>query len=179
MNKAIAVVGANFGDCGKGLVTDFLCARENATLVVRYNGGSQAGHTVLTPEGYRHVFSHFGSGTFLNVPTFLSHFVVVNPVLFHREFIDFEMLGSGAKVCVYADLNCRVTTPVDMLINQALEDRRGHGRHGSCGVGFNETIERSMNPMYDLRFRDLRDPDARLEKIRDEWLPWRLKNLGL
>lgn len=179
MTRAIAVVGANFGDEGKGLLTDFLCHRESASLVVRYNGGAQAGHTVVTPEGLRHVFSHFGSGTFLGVPTLLSRFVVVNPAVFHREFTDLEMLGVGAKLHVYADLNCLVTTPIDMLVNQALEDSRGHQRHGSCGVGFNETIERSCDPLYRLRFRDLREPDAILDRIHKYWLPTRLQALGL
>jgi adenylosuccinate synthase len=179
MNKAFAVVGANFGDEGKGLTTDYLCHRENATLVVRFNGGAQAGHTVVTPKLERHVFSHFGSGTFLGVPTYLSSFFVVNPAIFHREHIDLEMLGVGGKLCVYADLNCRVTTPIDALINQALEDSRGHRRHGSCGMGFNETIERCTHPIYDLRFRDLRNPDDILDRIRNDWLPSRLLELGL
>lgn len=179
MKRAIAVVGSSYGDEGKGVTTDFLCHRESASLVVRYNGGAQAGHTVVTPEGLRHVFSHIGSGTFLGVPTLLSRFVVLNPAVFHREFTDLEMLGVGAKLSVFADLDCRVSTLADMLINQALEDSRGHQRHGSCGVGFNETVERSTHPEFDLRFRDLRNPDAKLEKIYKEWVPLRLKALGL
>ena len=78
------VIGANFGDEGKGLVTDYLCS-QGAGVVVRFNGGAQAGHTVVTPEGERHVFRHFGSGTFLGVPTFLSQFFVCNPILFFEE----------------------------------------------------------------------------------------------
>lgn len=179
MRKAVAVVGANFGDCGKGLVTDFLCDRDRASLVVRYNGGCNAGHTVVLSNGTRHVFSHLGSGTFAGVPTLLSSFVVVNPAMFHREFTDLKMLGVGAKLSVYADLDCLVTTPIDMLINQELEDSRGHQRHGSCGVGFNETIERSAHPGYCLRFRDLRQPDAIIEAIVHSWLPDRLQALGL
>lgn len=80
---ARVVIGANFGDEGKGLVTDWLCA-QGAGVVVRFNGGAQAGHTVETPEG-RHVFHHLGSGTFCNVPTYLSQYFICNPILFLHE----------------------------------------------------------------------------------------------
>ena len=48
--KAYAVIGANYGDEGKGLVTDYLCRQVEHPLVIRYNGGCQAGHTVASPE---------------------------------------------------------------------------------------------------------------------------------
>ncbi len=75
-----AVIGANFGDEGKGLITDYL-AQTGGDVVVRFNGGAQAGHTVVTPEGRRHVFSHFGSGSFAELPTFFSQHTIVNPIL--------------------------------------------------------------------------------------------------
>src|SRR5580698_7114906 len=85
--SAYAVIGANFGDEGKGLITDFLCSQLDDCLVVRFNGGAQAGHTVVTLRG-RHVFHHFGSGTFNDSPTFLSRFFVVNPLLWEKEHIE-------------------------------------------------------------------------------------------
>ncbi len=76
MSKVIAVIGAGYGDEGKGLMTDYFSSQYDDAVVIRSNGGAQAGHTVVTPEGQRHVFSHFGSGTFNGSPTFLSrHFV--------------------------------------------------------------------------------------------------------
>ena len=42
--KASIVIGANYGDEGKGLMTDYLCRKHNADVVVRFNGGAQAGH---------------------------------------------------------------------------------------------------------------------------------------
>ena len=57
-----AIIGANYGDEGKGLATDYLTGPDS--LVVRFNGGAQAGHTVCTPSGQRHVFSHIGAGSF-------------------------------------------------------------------------------------------------------------------
>ena len=64
MKHAKTVIGANYGDEGKGLTTDYFAAEHGSdALVVRFNGGAQAGHTVTTPDGGRHVFSHFGSGS--------------------------------------------------------------------------------------------------------------------
>jgi adenylosuccinate synthase len=150
--RARAVIGASFGDEGKGLVTDYLCS-QGAGMVVRYNGGAQAGHTVVTPEGDRHVFSHIGSGSFLGVPTFLSQFFVCNPILFAKEITKLKQLG--IEPTVYAHPNCLVTTFADMMINQTIEDARGNSRHGSCGVGFAETIARSELPELKITLSDL------------------------
>ena len=146
--RARAVIGANFGDEGKGLVTDYL-ASTGGDVVVRFNGGCQAGHTVVTPEGQRHVFSHFGSGSFVGLPTFFSQHTIINPVLFLKELADIKHLGVSFKVYIHPD--ARVTTPWDMNKNQDLEVARligkiggvGDIRHGSCGVGIFETIKRN------------------------------------
>ena len=63
MKRAIITVGLGFGDEGKGATVDFLARRLEADLVVRYCGGSQAGHNVELPDGRRHTFSQFGAGT--------------------------------------------------------------------------------------------------------------------
>ena len=85
MNHAHVVIGANYGDEGKGLMTDYLADKYQAEVVVRFNGGAQAGHTVVTPAGQRHVFSHFGSATLSGSRTFLSKHFVANPILFLKE----------------------------------------------------------------------------------------------
>lgn len=179
--SAYAVIGANYGDEGKGLITDYLCRRENADLVVRFNGGAQAGHTVVTPEGLRHVFGHFGSGTLAGVPTFLSRFFVCNPALFVSELDRLMALpGFIATPKVHVDSDCLVTTPWDMMINQAVEKARGFDRHGSCGVGFGETIERSM--WFDpIKAGELGDKllRKRVNRILNEWLPLRAAELRL
>lgn len=151
--KARAVIGASFGDEGKGLITDYLCATQGAGMVVRFNGGAQAGHTVVTPDRQRHVFKHFGSGTFCGVPTFLSQFFTVNPILFFHELAELRRLGLAPVV--YAHPTCMVTTFADMLINQRLETARGAGRHGSVGVGISETWERNQVPELAITMADL------------------------
>lgn len=115
----------------------------------------------------------------MSVPTLLSRFFVLNPTWFRQELLDLEMLGVGAKLSVYADPDAMVSTPLDSLINIALEDKRGHQRHGSTGKGIHEAIERSSHPEFTLRFRDLRQPDEILERIQSQWLPARLAALGL
>lgn len=159
--RARAVIGANFGDEGKGLVVDWLCATQGAGIVVRYNGGSQAGHTVVIPGGTRHVFSHFGSGTFLGVPTFLSQFFVLNPIKFFDELDLLHKLG--VKPIVYAHPECVVTTFADMIINQRIENKRAGKRHGSCGLGVRETIERSTIPELKITMSDLWNASASLQ----------------
>lgn len=157
--RARVVIGANFGDEGKGLVTDWLC-RQGAGMVVRFNGGAQAGHTVVTPEGKRHVFSHFGSGTFSEVPTYLSEFFVVNPIMFTNELA--ELNGLGLAPVVYAHPKCVVTTFADMWINQQDEIKRGKNRHGSVGLGVNETVNRSAIPELRITMGDIWDNPGKL-----------------
>src|SRR5512145_1535019 len=92
--SATAILGANFGDEGKGLMTDCFAARApSRTLVVRTNGGAQAGHTVVTPSGRRHVFSHVGSGALSGAPTLLSRFFVSSPLLLEKEWPDLADLS--------------------------------------------------------------------------------------
>jgi len=133
------VVGLGYGDEGKGLTTDYLCLHNPQSLVVRFNGGHQAGHTVCMPEGKRHVFSNFGSGTLRGVPTYWSNFCTIHPPAIVKEFK--QLLSIGAKPVLFIDNLCLVTTPYDIVHNQNLEKGREQ-RHGSCGVGFGATIER-------------------------------------
>lgn len=156
--RARAVIGANFGDEGKGLVTDYLCATQGAGHVVRFNGGAQAGHTVEVGDT-RHVFHHFGSGALAGVPTFLSEDFICNPILFFKEQDDLRTLNVGHAI--YADPRCLITTFADMIINQRMEDARGDKRHGSCGVGIHETITR--NRVISLTIGDLWNKIGSLE----------------
>lgn len=177
-----AVIGAGYGDEGKGLITDYLASRSpSETTVVRFNGGAQAGHTVVTPEGHRHVFGHLGAGTFVGCPTHLSRFFIVNPILFNRELESLRAFGLRPAVTVHGD--ALVSTPIDMYINQKAELARGKGRHGSCGIGINETVTRSLShPSFRIVFADALFParlESKLEAIKRIWLPSRLAALGI
>jgi adenylosuccinate synthase len=144
---ADAVIGAGFGDEGKGLMADYFCSLQNPdkAIVARFNGGAQAGHTVVLPDGRRHVFSHFGAGTFQNVDTYLSNDFIVNPILFLKEL---DILKSSTRIFVGSE--CRITTPYDMLVNQCVETSR-IDRHGSCGVGIFETMTRDKEIKFSMK----------------------------
>ncbi len=176
--KAIAVIGANFGDEGKGLATDYFCSKLDNPIVVRFNGGANAGHTVVTPEGKRHVFHHIGSGSFAGTATFLSRFFVVNPFLFQKELDELDFLPN-----VLIDHRAPMTTPFDMLINQELEAYRGNFRHGSCGVGLGETMERiERRPEFATFAGDAFRPmelNRKLFDIGSQYVPLRLAELGV
>ena len=179
------VIGANFGDEGKGLMTDYFSSKTRIgimsrdSIVVRFNGGAQAGHTVVTPDGKRHIFNHFGSGTLAELPTYLSKHFIVNPIVFKREHAELKSLG--CLPITYVDSACLVTTPFDILINQIVESYRGDKKHGSCGLGINETIKRS-DGLQELNVSDFNDLDfvrKTLTRIRDIYVPTRLKDLGI
>ena len=189
MQEIKVVIGGNFGDEGKGLMTDYFAAEaENSgrkTLVICSNGGAQRGHTVVTPSGIRHVFHHFGSGALAGADTWLPRFFIVNPMIFMNEIE--ELAGKGVKFetsgmmgqKIFMDPECPVTTPFDMITNQILEENRGGNRHGSCGVGIWETLLRDgllLGEMADL-------PDSELYKYLDrecrEQLKRRLETSGI
>lgn len=181
------VIGANYGDEGKGLLTDYLVRQSGAKLVARFNGGAQAGHTVTT-DGQRHVFGHVGAGTFAGADTYLTSEFIVNPYLFAREMEMLDQKGFRPEILVRH--TARVTTIYDMAINAAIELSRGNNRHGSCGLGINETVTRDLfarqngEPGWTLSAGDVKTGSYRrvtkvLEKIHTEWVPLRLKQLGL
>lgn len=155
------VIGANYGDEGKGMVTNALARLLPAseTAVVRFNGGAQAGHTVELHSGHRHVFSHFGSGSLVGAATILSKHFLINPRVYHHESLELSHIRNDLHLDyppVYVSEECRVTMPTDVWVNRYLERIRGDGRHGSCGLGINETVTR-----YDVttapRLKALRD----------------------
>ena len=147
MKDIMIVIGANFGDCGKGLMTDYFSQKPNS-IVVCSNGGAQRGHTVTTPDGIRHVFHHFGSGTFTHASTYLSEDFIVNPIIFKQEYDELMKLGYIPNV--YINQDCMLTTPFDMMANQIIEENRGKNKHGSCGLGIFETIKRYKAGITDV-----------------------------
>lgn len=180
-NTAKVVIGANYGDEGKGLMTDYFAAQAANSVVVRFNGGCQAGHTVTTPDGRRHVFSHFSSGTFAGAATFLSKDFAVNPVLYFKER-PVLLAACGRVPTLYVDARAPVTTFYDMLLNQMVEDFRGAKRHGSCGMGFGETIGRTETGEFAVTVADLASTpelEEKLKAIRAVYIPERALELGL
>jgi adenylosuccinate synthase len=156
---AVAVVDLGFGDAGKGLVTDYLTRRLAATAVVRFNGGAQAGHNVVTPDGRHHTFAQLGAGSFVEgVETWLGPAVVVHPTALLVESARLE--GSGvpdplARVRLHDD--APLVTPLHQALGRLRELSRGARRHGSCGVGIGEVALELRRGEPALRAAHLRD----------------------
>lgn len=150
--KAQIVIGLGFGDEGKGITTDFLASKNPNSLVVRFSGGHQAGHTVHSLIGDKpvsHVFSQIGSGTFSGADTFYSRYCTFYPTAFLREYEAF-VEKAGFNPVVYVDPLAPVTTVYDVAFNRVTERKN---QHGSCGVGFAATVERHQ--MCKFHFQDL------------------------
>ena len=147
MNSVNVVCGTNFGDEGKGMVTNALTKlfEPQSVAVVRFNGGAQAGHSVQLESGHRHVFSHFGSGSLSGAATILSKYFIVNPKVYQLESMELSRIRDDLQLdypLVYVSKDCMVTMPTDVWVNRYLETVRGNGRHGSCGLGIDETVTR-------------------------------------
>lgn len=151
-----AVIGLAFGDEGKGLTTNYLCLQNPDALVVRYSGGQQAGHTVVS-DGKRHVFSNFGSGTFNGNPTYWSKYCTFDPVGFYKECKILHNLGIYPQI--HIDGKCPVTTPMDKEINEEKDMN-----NGTCGVGVGTTLAREEK-FFSLLFEDLFHPSVVKTKI--------------
>ena len=166
--RAFIVTGLGFGDCGKGTVTEALTRRFGARLVVRFNGGAQAGHNVVLPDGRHHTFAQFGAGTFVEgVRTHLAAHVVVHPTALAVEadyLARVSVPDAWARLTV--DPRCLVTTPFHQAAGRLRERSLGHG---TCGVGVGETVSDALAHADDaLRMGALHKADAgdQLERIR-------------
>ena len=166
--RAFIVVDLGFGDSGKGLLTDFLVRRASAGLVVRFNGGAQAGHRVVTADGRSHTFAQFSAGTLAGARTFLSRHVLVHPTALLREGAALEQ--SGVRQVFYRiaiSENARLITPFHQAANRLREMIRGESRHGSCGIGVGETVQDSLDyPNDAIVAGDLRDQALLRRKVQ-------------
>ncbi|EGV43207.1 adenylosuccinate synthetase [Bizionia argentinensis JUB59] len=150
MSKCSIVIDLGFGDAGKGLTTDFLASQHpEKSLVVRFSGGHQIGHTVSTQK-LTHTFSNFGSGTLLGVPTYYTEHTTLFPpaILQEGEFL------KTYKPKLFLHPLAMITTIYDVAYNRAIEK---HQNHGSCGLGFGATIARNKEEVHffanDLQFQ--------------------------
>jgi adenylosuccinate synthase len=171
MKRAIITVGLGFGDEGKGATVDFLAGQYDADLVVRYCGGSQAGHNVQLPDGARHTFSQFGAGTLAGTSqpcrTFLGPAVVIDPPALRREADHLVELGVRDPLTLMTmHPRCLVATFWHRMLNRLRELARGADRHGSCGQGIGEARSYWLEHGHDAVFAaDLRDLHVLREKV--------------
>jgi len=174
MADVTVVIGLGFGDEGKGSTVDFLCREKNAKLVVRFNGGAQAAHNVVERDrdgtSRHHTFAQWGAGTLTGARTYLSRFMMVNPLFAFAEGKHLESVGVKDPLrLLTVDEDCLITTPFHVAANRLAELARGDGRHGSCGMGIGETAFDSVSGLegvrgYMLRLSGLGATLRRLQK---------------
>lgn len=150
--KISIVLGTQFGDEGKGSTVNFLTRDSKLPLVVRFNGGHQAGHNVVH-DGIQHIFSSFGAGTLNGTPTFWSKYCTIFPSGFNVEYD--SLIAKGIRPQIFIDPSCPITTPFDVDWNRFENQSSGHG---SCGVGFGKTIWRheTLDHSYRIFAKDLK-----------------------
>lgn len=177
--QVMLVADLGYGDAGKGSIVDFLTRQVSARTVVRYNGGAQAAHNVIEPNGRHHTFAQFGSGTLVpGVRTHLSRFMLVDPLNLMREEQHLRALGiTDAIGRLTIDRAALVTTPYHQALNRLREIARDRDRHGSCGLGIGETMADALAlGERALRVGDLLEPiglKQKLETLRD----WKITQL--
>ena len=127
-----AVVGANWGDEGKGKITDMLA--QKADIIVRFQGGANAGHTIVNDYGkfalhtlpsgvfYNHTTSVIGSGVALNIP------------IFFKEYAEIVNKGVPAPKVLISD-RAQIVMPYHILFDQYEEERLGGKSFGSTKSG--------------------------------------------
>lgn len=168
-SRAIILIDLLFGDQGKGTFTDYFSHLLKSNLVVRFNGGAQAAHRVVTPDGLEHIFSQFGSGTFTGSGTYLSAYMVISPAKMISEELQLRKLGfSNAFKNVFVDSQALIISPYEKAINRLRELVRGTNCHGSCGLGVGETRSDFLKygPKIVISASDLIDPGLTLSKLR-------------
>lgn len=150
-SRATIMTDLSYGDAGKGTTTEYLANNSSSAAVIRFNGGGQAEHNIVTPDGRHHTFSQFGAGSFLpGVATHLSRDMLVNPINMNAEADHLAVLGvDDVWERTTVDEDARIVTPYHRAGNRLRELARNHGtgRHGSTGQGISEAV-------MDWMFRD-------------------------
>lgn len=171
--KVEVVIGAQWGDEGKGRIVDALADR--VEVVVRYQGGANAGHTVIA-EGEKHVFHLLPSGMLYPGKTcVIGNGVVVDPDQFLQEILELRERRKDKARLIISE-SAHVVMPYHKIIDEAEEKRRSKGRK----IG---TTKRGIGPCYadkvnriGIRVGDLLAPDLLREKLMENL---EIKNLLL
>ena len=165
--STVVVVGTQWGDEGKGKITDFLA--ESADVVARYQGGNNAGHTILIDDK-KYKLSLIPSGVFYKEKTcVIGNGMVINPAALIEEINYIHENGFDTKNLVISD-RAHVIMPYHMLLDALEEDRKGPNKIG--------TTRKGIGPCYmdkaarnGIRISDLMDAEefeARLRQLMEE-----------
>jgi adenylosuccinate synthase len=174
-------VDLGFGDAGKGSVVDFLARDRGADLIVRFNGGAQAGHNVVTPDGRHHTFSQLCAGAFAGVPGLLGPDFLLHPLALAVEAEHLQAVGVADPWAGLAvDRRARVITPYQQAAGRVRELLRGAGAHGTCGVGVGERVGDGLAHADDQLYAgDLADASTVRARLRTQRERKRAELVGL
>jgi adenylosuccinate synthase len=157
---ATVIVGAQWGDEGKGKIVDLLA--QDSDLVCRYNGGPNAGHTIVA-DGETFKLRHMPSGILRGKECVIGAGCVVDPAVFVEELDDLESRGISTAG-LHLSTNAHVVMPWHVAIDQG-----GERRLGKLKIG---TTKRGIGPTYadkafrlGIRIQDLFDPKILRQKL--------------
>jgi len=154
-----AIVGLNWGDEGKGRMVDYFASE--ADVVIRYQGGDNAGHTVINEHG-KFAFHNFPSGIcHPGVENIIAAGSVLNPESFLRERAELQAAGLSCDAIVISD-RATIITPYHLLVERLEEERLGEKKYGSTLSGIAPTYAdryaKKAIQAGELRYREhLRD----------------------
>ncbi len=158
----VVIVGAQWGDEGKAKIVDLLS--KNADYIVRYQGGSNAGHTV-NANGQKYKFHLIPSGIlYPGKVCMIGPGTVVDPRVILQEMDQLTERGidiSGLQISAAA----HVTMPYHIIIDKAQEERRGSKKIGTTARGIGPTYA-DKSARNGVRMQDLIDPTELLEKLK-------------
>jgi len=165
MGKNVVVIGAQWGDEGKGKIVDWLT--ESAHGVVRFQGGHNAGHTLVI-GGRKTVLRLIPSGVLHeDVPILIGNGVVLSPSALLQEIGELEAAGVRVRSRLRISPACPLVLPIHVALDQAREDALGDVKIGTTGRGIGPAYEDKAGRRA-LRVQDLRDPArfaAKLERL--------------
>ncbi|WP_375513010.1 adenylosuccinate synthase [uncultured Nostoc sp.] len=159
----VIVIGAQWGDEGKGKITDLLS--RSADVVVRYQGGVNAGHTIVV-KGQTFKLHLIPSGIlYPNTDCIIGCGTVIDPQILIAELDQLKELNISTDHLLISE-TAHVTMPYHRLIDQASEERRGSYKIGTTGRGIGPTYA-DKSERIGIRVLDLMNPDELREQL--EW----------
>jgi adenylosuccinate synthase len=163
MGKSVVVLGSQWGDEGKGKIVDLLTDR--AAAVVRFQGGHNAGHTLVI-DGKKTVLHLIPSGILRdNVQCLIGNGVVLSPQALFEEMDMLEKEGVPASERLKISEACPLIMPYHIALDQAREIARGKKAIGTTGRGIGPAYEDKVS-RRGLRVGDLLDKEAFAEKLK-------------
>jgi len=163
MKKNLAVVGLQWGDEGKGKIVDILSERFDC--VARYQGGHNAGHTVIIGSK-KHVLHLVPSGIFHpNTKCVIGSGVVLDPLALIEETQAIEKTGAQTRGRLFVSNRCHLILPYHRVLEAAIELQLGERKIGTTSRGIGPAYEDKMG-RRGLRMCDLMDTDTLRDKIR-------------